>query len=54
MTNQTRRCSLRDAGAGMQISASGQRNTHHRLFFLTFVPLNEGFWAAPQRMYTCI
>lgn len=52
MTNQTGRCRLRDACAGMQIPSSGQRNTHHCLFFLTFVPLNEASWTALQPTYS--
>lgn len=39
VTNQTGRGSLRDAGAGMQISALEQRKTHHGLFFPSRVPL---------------
>lgn len=42
VTNQTGRGSLRDAGAGMQISAPEQSNSHHGLLSpppLTFVPL---------------
>lgn len=48
MTNQTGRGSLRDAGAGMQIPAPEQRNTHHGLCFPSHLCLRT----APQSIHS--
>lgn len=51
VTNQTGRGSLTDAGAGMQISAPEQRNTHHGLLS-PHICASEGFRTAPQPIHS--